>query len=84
MGFDVYPIGAVVPLMESYRYTELVDVVMASVKNLPRFTTETFDGCWSSMVFALAVAMGCDLFDSAAYILYAQDDRFMMPLEHLN
>jgi len=79
MGFDVYPIGAVVPLMESYRYTELVDVVMASVKNLPDSQPRHLMGAGHPMVFALAVAMGCDLFDSAAYILYAHDDRFMMP-----
>ena len=29
---DLYPIGAVVPLMESYHYKELVDVVMNSMK----------------------------------------------------
>ena len=79
MGFDIYPIGAVVPLMESYRYTELVDVVMASVENLPDSQPRHLMGAGHPMVFALAVAMGCDLFDSAAYILYAQDDRFMMP-----
>ena len=79
MGFDVYPIGAVVPLMEGYRYTELVDVVMASVKNLPDSQPRHLMGAGHPMVFALAVAMGCDLFDSAAYILYAQDDRIMMP-----
>jgi 7-cyano-7-deazaguanine tRNA-ribosyltransferase len=28
-------------------------------------------------MFALAVAMGCDLFDSAAYALYAKDGRYM-------
>lgn len=32
---DLYPIGAVVPLMESYHYKELVDVVMNSVAHLP-------------------------------------------------
>ena len=69
MEFDVYPIGAVVPLMESYRYTELVDVVMASVKNLPDSQPRHLMGAGHPMVFALAVAMGCDLFDSAAYIL---------------
>jgi 7-cyano-7-deazaguanine tRNA-ribosyltransferase len=29
------------------------------------------------MTFALAVACGCDLFDSAAYALYARDDRYL-------
>ncbi len=79
MGFEVYPIGAVVPLMESYRYSDLVDVVMASVKHLPDSQPRHLMGAGHPMVFAMAVAMGCDLFDSAAYVLYAQDDRLMMP-----
>jgi 7-cyano-7-deazaguanine tRNA-ribosyltransferase len=29
------------------------------------------------MIFALAVAMGCDLFDSAAYALYARQGRYL-------
>ena len=34
-------------------------------------------GAGHPMIFALCVAMGCDLFDSAAYILYAEGDRFL-------
>ena len=74
---DLYPIGAVVPLMESYHYKELVDVVMNSIKYLPDNTARHLMGAGHPMVFALAVAMGCDLFDSAAYILYAEDDRLL-------
>jgi 7-cyano-7-deazaguanine tRNA-ribosyltransferase len=29
------------------------------------------------MMFALAVSLGCDLFDSAAYALYAKDRRYI-------
>lgn len=79
MDFQVHPIGAVVPLMESYRYRELVEVVMASVEHLPDSRPRHLMGAGHPMVFALAVAMGCDLFDSAAYILYAQDGRLLMP-----
>ena len=74
---DLYPIGAVVPLMESYHYKELVDVVMNSMMYLPDNTARHLMGAGHPMVFALAVAMGCDLFDSAAYILYAEDDRLL-------
>ena len=79
MDFEVHPIGAVVPLMESYRYKELVDVVMASVSHLPDSRPRHLMGAGHPMIFSLAVAMGCDLFDSAAYILYAEDDRLLMP-----
>lgn len=74
---DLYPIGAVVPLMESYHYKELVDVVMNSVAHLPDNKPRHLMGAGHPMIFALAVAMGCDLFDSAAYILYAEDDRLL-------
>lgn len=74
---DLYPIGAVVPLMESYHYKDLVDVVMNSVAHLPDSKARHLMGAGHPMIFALAVAMGCDLFDSAAYILYAEDDRLL-------
>ena len=74
---DLYPIGAVVPLMESYHYRDLVDVVMNSMKELPDSTARHLMGAGHPMIFALCVAMGCDLFDSAAYILYAEDDRLL-------
>lgn len=77
LGADLYPIGAVVPLMESYHYKELVDVVMNSMMYLPDNTARHLMGAGHPMIFALAVAMGCDLFDSAAYILYAEDDRLL-------
>lgn len=74
---DLYPIGAVVPLMEMYNYDDLVDVVMSSITNLPDNVPRHLMGAGHPMIFALCVAMGCDLFDSAAYILYAEDDRLL-------
>ncbi|MDO5823932.1 tRNA guanosine(15) transglycosylase TgtA [Methanobrevibacter sp.] len=74
---DLYPIGAVVPLMESYHYKDLVDVVMNSVRELSDSVPRHLMGAGHPMIFALCVAMGCDLFDSAAYILYAEDDRLL-------
>ena len=74
---DLYPIGAVVPLMEMYHYRDLVDAVMHSVKCLPESKARHLMGAGHPMIFALCVAMGCDLFDSAAYILYAEGDRFL-------
>jgi 7-cyano-7-deazaguanine tRNA-ribosyltransferase len=75
--FDVYPIGAVVPLMESYRYCDLVDVIVASKKGLSPAAPVHLFGAGHPMMFSLAVALGCDLFDSASYALYAKDGRYM-------
>jgi 7-cyano-7-deazaguanine tRNA-ribosyltransferase len=76
-GLDLYPIGAVVPLMSQYRFAELVDVVLASKRGLPESAPVHLFGAGHPMMFALAVAMGCDLFDSAAYALYARDGRYL-------
>ncbi|ADG13528.1 archaeosine tRNA-ribosyltransferase [Methanocaldococcus infernus ME] len=77
LNFDIYPIGAVVPLMESYRFKEVAEIIINSKMNLPTNKPVHLFGCGHPMLFALAVALGCDLFDSAAYILYAKDDRYL-------
>jgi len=74
---DVFPVGAVVPLMNDYRYDDVVDVVAASKRGLGADAPVHLFGAGHPMMFALAVAMGCDLFDSAAYALYARDDRYL-------
>ncbi len=77
MDFDIYPIGAVVPLMESYRFSDLVDIIVASKKGLTQAAPVHLFGAGHPMMFSLAVALGCDLFDSASYALYAKDGRYM-------
>lgn len=77
MDFDIYPLGAVVPLMEAYRYSDLVDVVIRSKMGLGPAAPVHLFGAGHPMMLALAVALGCDLFDSAAYALYAKDGRYM-------
>lgn len=77
LDFDIYPLGAVVPLMESYRYSELVDVIVASKKGLSPAAPVHLFGAGHPMMFSLAVALGCDLFDSASYALYAKDGRYI-------
>ncbi len=76
-GLDVYPVGAVVPLMGEYRFADLVEVVMATKRGLPEDAPVHLFGAGHPMMFAIAVAMGCDLFDSAAYALYARDGRYL-------
>ena len=74
---DVYPIGAVVPLMESYRYADMSNVIMACKTGLALNKPVHLFGAGHPMMFALAVALGCDLFDSAAYALYARGGRYL-------
>jgi 7-cyano-7-deazaguanine tRNA-ribosyltransferase len=74
---DVFPIGAVVPLLNDYRYAEMIEVVAAAKRGLGTDAPVHLFGAGHPMMFALAVAAGCDLFDSAAYALYARDDRYL-------
>jgi 7-cyano-7-deazaguanine tRNA-ribosyltransferase len=76
---DLYPIGAVVPLLESYRYADLSRVIMACKAGLTPSKPVHLFGAGHPMMFALAVALGCDLFDSAAYAIYARDGRYLTP-----
>ncbi|MBX0294966.1 tRNA guanosine(15) transglycosylase TgtA [Haloarcula nitratireducens] len=85
-GLDVFPLGAVVPLMNEYRYADLADVVAACKRGLGESGPVHLFGAGHPMMFAMAAALGCDLFDSAAYALYARDDRYLTVrgTEHLD
>ncbi|MFV9676501.1 MAG: tRNA guanosine(15) transglycosylase TgtA [Methanosarcinales archaeon] len=75
--FDLYAIGGVVPLLESHGFARLVDIIMASKQNLPLNAPVHLFGAGHPMLFSLAVALGCDLFDSAAYAIFAKDKRYL-------
>ena len=79
LGGDVYPIGGIVPLMDTYRFHDLVKTILEVKSVLPSHGVVHLFGAGHPMVFALAVALGCDLFDSAAYALYAKSDRYLTP-----
>jgi 7-cyano-7-deazaguanine tRNA-ribosyltransferase len=77
LDFQTHAIGSPVELLEDYRYSQLVDLVMAAKQNLPPDRPVHLFGAGHPMMFSLAVVMGCDLFDSAAYVLYARDGRYI-------
>ncbi|MCX6695413.1 MAG: tRNA guanosine(15) transglycosylase TgtA [Candidatus Altiarchaeota archaeon] len=77
--FPLVAIGGIVPLMERYRFSELADIIATVKQNIPQDRVVHAFGLGHPMAFPLAVALGCDLFDSAAYALYAIDGRYMTP-----
>jgi len=76
---DFFPIGGVVPLMENQRYTDLVRCILAAKRGLDPSKPVHLFGAGHPLVFPLAVALGCDFFDSSAYAKYAQDGRLIFP-----
>ena len=78
-GFAIHPIGGIVPLMERQRYRELVEIILACREHIPWNRPIHMFGCGHPHLFPICVALGADLFDSAAYALFARDDRMLMP-----
>jgi len=75
--FDLVAIGGIVKFMESYRFSELFDIIAAVKEQIPANKVVHAFGLGHPMVFPFAVAMGCDIFDSAAYALFAREGRYM-------
>ncbi|RLF07314.1 MAG: tRNA guanosine(15) transglycosylase TgtA [Thermoprotei archaeon] len=75
--FDIYAIGSPTTIMESYQYDALLDLIYTVKRTLPIERPIHLFGAGHPMMLSLAVALGCDLFDSASYILYAKEHRYM-------
>jgi len=75
--FQIHALGSPTPVMEQYLFGTLVDMIMTAKKNLPPDRPLHLFGAGHPFMFALAIALGCDMFDSAAYALYARQDRYM-------
>ncbi|NYZ80059.1 tRNA-guanine transglycosylase, partial [Candidatus Micrarchaeota archaeon] len=76
MDFAIHPIGSVVPLLVQYKFAPHVEIIRAAKEILPANRPVHLFGAGHPMFFAFAVALGVDLFDSAAYALYAKDKRY--------
>ncbi len=74
---DLYAIGGVVPLLESYSFSTIADIIVAAKRHIPLDAPVHLFGAGHPIIFPLAVALGCDLFDSAAYVLYAKGGRYI-------
>ncbi|MEM0078250.1 MAG: tRNA guanosine(15) transglycosylase TgtA [Thermoplasmata archaeon] len=79
LDLDYYAIGGVVPLLENYRYSDVVKIIMAVKMNLSFGKPLHLFGAGHPMFFSLAVLMGIDFFDSSSYVKYARDDRVLFP-----
>ena len=75
--FQIHALGSPTRVMEQYMFDTLVDMVLTAKMNLPLERPLHLFGAGHPFMFALAVALGCDLFDSAAYAIYARENRYM-------
>ena len=77
MPFDLFAIGSPVELMNGYRFREVSSLVSAAKGALPPDRPVHLFGAGHPFMIPLAVALGCDMFDSASYILFAKEGRYM-------
>jgi len=76
-GFRVLALGSPVQVMENYRFADLARMIIATKKAIPYSVPLHLFGAGHPLTMALAVALGCDTFDSASYILFAREGRYM-------
>jgi 7-cyano-7-deazaguanine tRNA-ribosyltransferase len=78
MGFEMMALGSPVELMEAYEFAMLARMIVAAKRVIPAKPIHLF-GAGHPLTIPLAIALGCDTFDSASYMLYAKDNRYMTP-----
>jgi 7-cyano-7-deazaguanine tRNA-ribosyltransferase len=76
MGYEMMALGSPVQLLESYEFAILADMIAALKSKVMSKPVHLF-GAGHPLTIPLAVALGCDTFDSASYMLYARDNRYM-------
>ncbi|MEM2881906.1 MAG: tRNA guanosine(15) transglycosylase TgtA [Candidatus Bathyarchaeia archaeon] len=75
--FHILALGSPTQILKQYRY-DLLSRMIATVRSIipPSKPLHLF-GAGHPAMFSLAVALGCDLFDSASYALFAREGRYM-------
>lgn len=76
-GFKMLALGSPVEFMESYEYNLLAKMIIAARSQMPSSMPLHLFGAGHPLTIPFAIALGCDTFDSASYMLYAKQDRYM-------
>ncbi|MGC9166696.1 MAG: tRNA guanosine(15) transglycosylase TgtA [Thermoplasmata archaeon] len=79
LDLEYYPIGGVVPLLESYRYSEIIEIIINSRLSVDFSKPIHLFGAGHPMFFSMAILLGIDFFDSSSYVKYARDKRIIFP-----
>lgn len=77
MGFQMLALGSPVEFMESYEYKLLAQMIISAKKQMPHSIPLHLFGAGHPLTIPFAVALGCDTFDSASYMLYAKQERYI-------
>ncbi|AOL16146.1 tRNA guanosine(15) transglycosylase TgtA [Sulfolobus sp. A20] len=75
--YKVTALGSPTVLLEKYRYDIIIDMIYIAKSAISRNVPFHLFGGGLPHIIPLAVALGVDMFDSASYIIYARDGRYM-------
>lgn len=75
--YSMYAIGSPVTVMEKYEMWKVAEMVATAKTVLPLDRPVHLFGGGHPMIIPIMVALGIDSFDSASYILYAREGRYM-------
>jgi 7-cyano-7-deazaguanine tRNA-ribosyltransferase len=76
-GFQMLALGSPVQVMENYMFADLVRMVITARRAIPYATPLHLFGAGHPLTMPMAVALGCDTFDSASYVIFARTGRYM-------
>ncbi|MER3602130.1 MAG: tRNA guanosine(15) transglycosylase TgtA [Nitrososphaerota archaeon] len=77
MGFRMLALGGPVEVMEGYDFVTLLRMMAEARRAVPPSIPLHLFGAGLPLTIPLAVALGFDTFDSASYLLYAKQGRYM-------
>jgi 7-cyano-7-deazaguanine tRNA-ribosyltransferase len=76
LDFGVYAIGGLVKSFLNYRFDLVIKILLKVKENIIWNKPIHMFGLGLPQFFSLAIACGCDLMDSAAYVLFAKENRY--------
>lgn len=77
MDFDFYALGSIVPQMNAYEFSNVMDQLHTVKQILPQNKPVHMFGAGHPMFFCFPVALGADIFDSASYALFAERKKYL-------
>lgn len=77
LDYDIYALGSPTVLLEQYEFDKLVSMMFKARSMIIKPKPMHLFGAGHPIIIPFAVALGFDIFDSASYILYARDDRYL-------
>ncbi len=75
--YKMLALGSPTVFLEKYRYDIILDMIYTVKKHSNPAKPLHLFGAGHPLIIPFAVALGVDTFDSASYIFYARDERYM-------